>query len=158
MEEKSLKDEIRELTSAVKDNLDKEKSKKFRMPFRGKVGKAKLKRGYVTVIVMRGNKNIEITKEPIVDNTIKIEDTYHAVNNESVFLYKGKPLMIIVESKLNPYNPLAGKNETYGQKYIMAKMLKDQIAGKKMKWSAALIIGIIVAGIVGYYFLSGGTI
>lgn len=154
-EEKTLKDEIKELKEVMKEEKTR-KSKKFRLPFRARIKKTHLKKGYVTVAIIQDNKEISFTKEPIVDSTIKLTDrnygdTFHAINEENIFTYKGKPFVWLAKGKLNPFNPLAGQNETYGQKYIMARMESDKIVSKKGFGWGIIIIGIIALAALGWY-------
>lgn len=154
-EETTLKDEIRALTSAL-DQSKMVKKKKFRLPLKAKLGKNKMRDGYVGLVIVNENKTIEFSKEPIIDSTIKVKDTFHAVDSDNLFFYKGKPFFFIAKNKLNPHDPLVGDNETYGQKYVMARMEGDKIITKK---KAGLGIGIgvaIIAAVILYYVLSGG--
>ena len=142
------------------DNIEKilsepKKKKIFRLPSKAKVGNMKMKDGYATIMVIKENKNVDFVKERIVDGTIKLEDTFHAVAPKDVFFYKGKPLMIQYKSKLNPYNPLNEKHETYGQKWVMAKMMGDKLTSKKRMGLGISIGLIIIAGIVIYSLIAG---
>ncbi len=162
MVDEKLGDKIDKLTDAIKENLDKKKPKGMGIPFwlKTNLTKGKLKRGYIIVFEVADNKHINIRKEPIIDGTIKLDNTYHAIDDDDIFYYKNKPVIIQPKKRLNPHNvltneesPLAGDNETYGQPYIMAKMLKDVIKGKpKISWGMA--IGILIAIGVGFYFFS----
>jgi len=158
-EGKSLRDEIREIKEFVKEEKAP-KSRKFRMPFKGKVGKKRLRQGYATVMVVHENRNIEFTREPIIDSTIKLVDkmgyTYHAVGGNTPYFYKGKPLLIQPKNRLNPHDPLKLTNETYGQKYIMARMEGDKIIPKKqIGWGVSIGI-LIIIGVIIYALVTGG--
>ena len=161
MEEKttSIRDELKELKEIINDSSTKKKSKSprpFRLPFKAKVGNSKLKNGYVTVAVINDNMAVDFRREPIKDGTIKIEDTFHAVEEFDIFNYKGKPFIFQAKSKLNPYNPLRGDNETYGQPYVMARMEGDKITAKK-KIGLGISIGVlIIVGVVVYALFTGG--
>lgn len=154
-EETTLKEEIQKLTEVISSGGIK-KSKKFKLPLKAKVSKSKLGKGYVTVAVINENKHIDLTREPIVDSTIKVKDTFHAIDEEEIFFYKGKPFVFQAKNKLNPYNPLKGSNETYGQKYVMARMEGDKIiTKKKMGWGIGIGV-LVIIGIAVYYLLAGG--
>ncbi len=133
------------------------KKKKFSIPFRARIGKKNIRDGYVTVVVIEDNYNIDFRKERIVDGTINLEDTFHAINPEDIFFYKGKPFIFQPKRKQNPYNPLAQNHETYGHKYILARMEGDKIVGKKraMGWGMG-IVGLVILGIIAYSFITGG--
>ena len=150
-EEISLKEKI----DILFDQREEKKVKKFKVPRRGNPSKRKLKKGYMIVMRVDDNKNVDFEKQPIEDSTYRLKQgTYHSTEEKDIFLYKGKPLIIQPAKKLNPHNPLSGENETYGQKYIMARMLKDTIKMKKS--SGSIIIWIVVIGAILFgvnYFL-----
>ncbi len=156
-EDKTLRQELREIKEiVVEQGSKKKKPKSFRLPFKARVGNSKLKKGYLTVIVIEDNKAVDFVREPIIDGTIKLEDTFHAVEDFDIYSYKGKPIIFQPKSKLNPYNPLKGENETYGQKYVMARMEGDKIIGKK-KMGLTIGIGmLIIIGIIVYALFTGG--
>lgn len=134
---------------------DKKKQKKFWMPLKARVGKRKLKEGYVTVEIIKDNREIDFQKMPIIDGTIKLGDTFHAINEDSIFTYKGKPFLHQAKGKLNPFT-LDGNNKTYGQKYVMARMKSDQISEKrKLGWGVS-IFALVIAAIIGYALITGG--
>lgn len=156
--EKTLRDEIREMKGMLDEGSRKEKKvKPFRLPFKSRLSKSRLRRGYITVAVINDNMAVDFIREPIIDGTIKLEDTFHAVEEFDIFSYKGRPLIFQAKSKLNPYNPLEGTHETYGQKYIMARMEGDKIIGKK-KIGLGISIGIlIIVGVIIYALFTGGS-
>jgi len=155
-ERKGLSEELAEIKELLKE---KNKSKSFKLPLKARLSKYKLKNGYVIVQVLNENKSVEFRKEPIIDGTIRLDDTYHAVTDLDIFFYKNKPFIMQPKSKnnpANPFRPLDGQKETYGQKYIMARMFSDEIKANKRKISGMAIIILIVAAIVGFYFISRG--
>ena len=159
-QEKSIRDELKEMKSILEEKVTAKKTKPFKIPFRARLNKSKLNKGYVTVAILNDNMNVDFQREAIVDGTIKLDDTYHAIEEFDIFNYKGKPFIFQPKSKLNPYNPfrnpLEGKSETYGQKYIMARMEGDKIiTKKKIGWGIG-IGALIVAGIIAYAVFSGG--
>lgn len=154
-ERKSVREELSEIKDILESNK-KKKPKKFRLPFKARVNKSKLRKGYITVETMNENKNIEFSREPIIDGTIKLGDTFHAVEEHDIFFYKGKPFIHLAKNKLNPWNPLSSGNETYGQKYIMGRMKTDVIMPKKTAIKGVVVIGILIAIAVGYYVVTGG--
>ncbi len=153
-EEKSLKEEISEVKELIKESANK-KPKKFSLPWKARVGNKKMSQGYATIIEIKENKSIDFKKEPIIDSVIKLDDTFHAVNSDAMFFYKGKPVIIQCKNRLNPYNPLTNKNETYGQKYVMARMEGDKLTLKKsFGWGMSIGL-IVIAAIIGYSVLFG---
>jgi len=147
---------INEKLNNIEKILSEPKKKmKFRLPSKAKVSNMKMKQGYATIMVVKENKNVDFVKERIIDGTIKLEDTFHAIAPKDILFYKGKPLMIQYKSKLNPYNPIDEKHETYGQKWVMAKMMGDKLSlKKKMGWGLSIGL-IIIIGIVIYSLIAG---
>ena len=157
--EKTIRDELEEIKGLVSETSNKKKKgpKPFKIPFKARLNKSKLKQGYLTIAVINDNMGIDFRKEPIKDGTVKLDDTFHAVEEFDIFNYKGKPFIFQAKSKLNPYNPLKGDNQTYGQSYIMARMEGDKITSKK-KVGLGLSIGVlIIVGVVVYALFAGGA-
>lgn len=153
-QEKSRLQRIEEQLEGI--NKEKEKSKKkFKLPRKGKVSKRKAKDGYATVVVMNENGTVDFKRERIEGNTIRLEDTWHAISAEDMFYYKGKPIIFQPKHRKNPYNPFSLQNETYGQKHIMARMLNDVIRTKK-SFGGNIIWWLIGAIVVGYLIFQGG--
>jgi len=154
---KPLREELSEIKELIAESSKKPKKKSFKLPFGARVSNGKIKKGYLTVCVINDNMGIDFVKEQIVDGTVKLEDTFHAVEDFDIFTYKGKPFIFQPKSKLNPYNPLQGDHETYGQKYVMARMEGDKIVGKKhIGWGISIGV-LIIVGIVVYALFTGGA-
>lgn len=156
MEEKkkSIREELEEIKL-----LASKKKKKFKLPLKSKVSRGKAKKGYATIVVFNDNKTIDFIREPIVDSTILIggeTKSIHAIDSNDVFTHKGKPIIFQAKKKLNPYNPLNGNNETYGQPYVMARMEGDKLKVKKSFGIVGWIIGGIIALVVIYSLITGG--
>lgn len=160
-EQKSIRDEIRDLKEMVSQAPGKKKKKQrpFKLPFKARVSRSRLRKGYLTVAVIDDNMAVDFRREPIVDGTVKLDDTYHAIEDYDIFSYKGKPFVFQPKSKLNPFNPtnpLEGKNQTYGQKYVMARMEGERItAKKKIGWGISIGV-LIIVGIIVYALFTGG--
>ncbi len=149
-----LRQDFEELKESIKEEKEEKKTKKFRLPFKARVSKRKMREGYTTIMVINENKNVDFTREPIKDGTYNIDDTFHAVQSEDVLFYKGRPLVIQVKKKLNPYSS-DGDNETYGQKYVMARMEGDKLTlKKKIGWGMSIGL-LIIVGIVIYAVITG---
>lgn len=161
---KSLKDKVDETYNfyeKVKDGRIKVKD--LKIPRKAKVRKGKIKKGWIGILRVDENGNIDGEKQKVSDSTYKLkEGTYHATDGREVLFYQGKfPLLIQPTWKLNPLNLRKGEkeeNETYGQKYVMARMMKDAIKVKgKGGFSGLIWIVVIgVVGYVGYKLLTGG--
>lgn len=158
MSEGGLKEQLAEIKELVEvTSKKKKKVKKFKLPFKARLNKAKLNRAYVTVQVINENKSIEFRREPIVDGTVKLGDTFHAVADFDIFFFKGKPLIMQPKDRVNPWNPVGDQKETYGQKFVMARMKSDAIKGSGKKIGGIAIIGLLIAAVVGYYIFTGGS-
>ncbi len=176
MNKKPIKEELEDLVKKFEEiekeeKKKKRKSKKFRLPFKARISKRKMREGYVTVLIIRDNRNIDFVKEPIIDSTFKLNDTIHALVDKNVFFYKGKPFIIQPKKKLTQYNPnesekdkiikkdkdpLDCNNETYGQKYVMARMESDKLTLKKqIGWGMSIGV-LVIVGIIVYSLFTGG--
>ena len=167
MEEISLKEKMILLDNQDKEEKEKKekvKVKKFKVPRKGVPSKRKLRQGYTIVMRIDDNKNIDFEKVPVEDSTYKLKGgTYHSPEVKHFFTYKGKPFLIQPAKKITPHipqmggeHPLEGENQTSGQKYIMARMLKDTIKTKG-KGGAGILIWVLVigAGLFGINYLMG---
>jgi len=148
---------LKERIESLEGNDGNKKKKKFFIPFSARVSRKKMKEGYVSIVTIEDNHNISFRKEKIADGVIKLDDSFHAINSNDIFFYKGKPFIFQPKRKQNPYNPLIGKHETYGDKYILARMEGDKIVGqrKAIGWGMS-IGGLIILGIIAYSFFTGG--
>ncbi len=143
----------------IEELLKTKKDKKFRLPMKAKVGKSKLKKGFITVVTLNENKEVSFVKKPIIDGTYALDEGYitiHATESKDILTYKGKPLVIQAKTKLNPYNPYEGEHETYGQKYVIARMEGDKIHVKKSLGTIGWIVGAIILAVFGYSIITGG--
>ena len=146
----TLKDKVDFLFEKDEQNI-KSKSKSLKIPKNAKVSKGKLKKGYIGILKIDENRIISGEKQKIEESTIRLKDgTYHGLDGSELLLWGGKfPVVIQQVWKQNPLKLIkdAGeKNETYGQKVIMARMLKDMIKIKNTKgqWLIWVIIGIVI--------------
>jgi hypothetical protein len=134
----------------------KPKPKPFRMPWGAKVSNMKLKQGYCSIIEVSENNALRFTKERIVDSTVKLGDTFHAVSDGDILTYKGKPALIIAKCDREAVNPNSTSNNTYAQKHIMSRMMNEVIGtGKKMGLAGISIGAIILLGVIAYAFIAG---
>lgn len=145
----------------IKEALDKKKSKKFRLLHRGLIGRRRLRAGYCIIRVRAENGAISFRKEPIIDSTIKLDDTFHVVDSECISNYKNKPYVEIDKDRMwarGKSNPDSKENQTKGQKYILARMQNEAIIPKKkLGGLGGWLIFLLVAGGIAYYFFGGGS-
>lgn len=150
MEEvKPLVERIQQLESIAKSG----KVKELRIPNRAKVRGSRLKKGWVGVLVVDENSNIHGEKVQIKDSAYKLKDgTFHSTNGKEKLMWNGRfPLYVQSSKRINPVNFSNESNETYGQKYIMAKMLGGMVISKKKAAGGILVLGILA----GVFFLLG---
>jgi len=160
-----LKEDIEIIKETVTTGKKEEKEKKFRFPFGKKVGRSQKKKGYVTVLILNANGVYHFKKYPIEEQTIMHELIPRlATTGHVMFDKKGNPLVILPNWSVEPFSPRKhftqsqenGSNKK-GYQILMAKMKLEQVTGKKsigkvLPW----IIGLAVAGIIGYAVLTGG--
>lgn len=137
------------------------KVKNLKLPRKARVKKRSLKKGYIGILKIDENKNISAEKQRISGSSYRTKDgLYHATDGREIFFWEGKfPVIIQPSWKDNPLmiDPSTEKNETYGQPYIKAKLLRDVI--KVKSGSGGIIIWILLAGAVlfGINYMMGGN-
>lgn len=149
-EQKPMLTQVNEIHEALSDA----KKKRIKIPRKAKVRKGKMKKGYVGVIYVDENGNLKGDKAKIQDSSFREKKgPYHATDGREILYWEGKfPVIIQPKWKNNPVNLRKdSKNETYGQPYLMARMLGDVIKVKNR--GGGMIIWIIL-GIVGAYIAS----
>ena len=145
-EEISLKEKINEIFK--KQQEEAVVKKPMRMPRKGKVNGSKAKKGWIGILKINDNNTGDFEKRQVIDNTYKLKDgTYHALDGSEIIMIKGKkPMVIQKTSQLNPERFNKESNETYGQKYVMARMLGDTIKIKSSKGNIIIwLVGIGIA-------------
>lgn len=155
--QKTLAERIEALEG--KEVLANTKVKKVKMPRKGKASKGKLKKGFIGVFRVDENKNATFEKQKVEGNVFVTKDgTYHATDGSEVLFWEGKfPFVIQKTWKKNPTKLIKDdeKNETYGQKYIMARLLGDVIKVKKKLGGIGLIVGLGILALIAFQFLGG---
>lgn len=155
MKEKSMKEQISEIHTA----LENPKKKKIKLPRKARARKRKLKKGWVGALIIDENKNIHGEKIKIEGGCFnEKKGVYHASDGKEIFWFNGKfPIIIQPTWRNNPLEigkDLENENQTYGQKYIKARMLADVIKVKAKGGSIIIWIVVIAAVLFGInYFL-----
>lgn len=141
-----LKEKIEAIYENIKEGGEVVKTKKIKIPRRAKIRRGRTKKGWMGILRVDENGNISGEKKKVEDSVFKLKNgTYHATDGSEVLFWEGKyPIIIQETKKLNPTKFNSGENETYGQKYVLATMLKDAIKVKAK--GANIIIWILVAG------------
>ena len=156
--------ELKQLREQADSTSNKNKTKKLKIPRRAKVSRSRAKKGYIGIIRVDENGNITGEKQILEDSTVRLKaKTYHAVKGDHIGMWEGKyPVIMQPTWKKNPINLRKDEddiNETYGQKYIMARMIGDTI---KVKAAAGAkgIMYLLIAAAVGYgiYMLATGQL
>lgn len=147
---KPLIQQIKELQEEVSSGK-KGKKKKINLR-RAKVKRVRLKKGSIGVVTIQENGSSSQEKQKVEDFTFKTKDGgYHATDGRETIMWDGKyPVIFQPTWKLNPLNLRLREgevNETYGQKYVMARMLKDSIK-EKGKGAGKIIVWVIVIAII----------
>lgn len=162
-ETKPLVEQIRELKEFKDQVMSGEiKSKRVKIPRKAKVTKRKLKKGFLGILKVDENRNISMEKQRIQGSAYSTDDgIYHATDGSEILFWEGKfPVLIQPTWRTNPLsiNPQNEKNETYGDKYKMAKMLADTIKVKSSGGSIVLWIILGIAALIGVNYLMGGAL
>lgn len=128
------------------------KKKELKLPWGAKVRGRKAKKGWVGIIKVDENNVMNGEKVLLRDASYitKSDGITHATDGSEMLMWQGKFPVFIQESKKN--NPKnfrfnEGGNETYGQRYIRAKMLSEAIKAKQGGMGIILILLAIGAGI-----------
>lgn len=159
--EKNLVEKVNEIHDALNSPNKKIRKKKMKVMRKAKVNRSKKKKGFIGIIKIEENGNLSGEKVKVEDFTYKLKKgNYHATDGSEKVWWNGKfPVLFQPTWKLNPINfkRLEGeKNETYGQKYVMATMKKDLIKVKSKAGNLLIWIIVIIAGVVGYSLIKGG--
>lgn len=165
MEEKtelSLRDELRRLSENLEESIEKKQTKKFKLPFKGRVNKKKIKEGWASICYINENKGVNFMRVPIKEGTVLINGIPHVATPDYVLNYKNKPFMIVPSWNIEPFSPSKNLNEAQeknktnvGYKLILNTLKSEQIQ-QKPKFNIGIIL-IILAVIIGaIYFLNKG--
>jgi len=134
----------------LEDKVNKNKSKELRLSMKAKVKGAKEKKGFLGVLVVDENQNIHGEKVRVEGSAYRLKDgSYHSTEGEEILMWNGKfPVIVQSSKRINPINFKNQSNETYGQSYIIAKMLGGTVINKK-KTSGGLVV-ILVIAVIGF--------
>ena len=165
--QESIKDKLDKLILAQEAVMEKNREKKWSMPWGKKPSKAQVKKGWTTVQIIRNNGSIDFTKVPIEDGTIQIDGIPRISTIDYHLSHKGKPFVIIPEWSLKPFSPVENYEQTEkdrltttGTRLILAKMEKEAIKPKSaggFGMVGYIVLGVIVIGVI-YYLVKGGKL
>lgn len=148
-----------EKVDLLMDAVQSGKVKKLKLMRKARASARNIRKGYIGVLKVEENGNISGELQKAEDFSFKLKSgTYHASDGSEVLMWEGKyPIIIQPTWKINPVliRNDKEKNETYGQKYVMAKMLKDTIVAKKGGFGNIiiwlLVIGAVIFGITKFF-------
>jgi len=161
-----LIEEVKELKNEVNQLKGEEKKPKpFKIPFWKKVGGAKARKNYVTIIKVNENGHANFLKEQIDEQTVIVDKIPRLATAEHIIQFKKNPIMIIpswsvqpISWKQNYESSLLNGSNTAGYQLLMNSMElnKSELGKKKMKGWIGWLFGAIVLGIIGYALFTGG--
>jgi hypothetical protein len=159
-EEKSIKDLLIEMNEKIEEKGKREKG--FKLPWKGKVSKSKVKKGWATYMVIRDNRNIEFTKKPIEEQTVVIDGTPRIATADDTLFYKGKPFYVQPSWSVKPFSPTENYNQTIkegyasqGYKLLMNRMKNEQLTTKKSFGGIGIFLIIVAIIAIGYFVIKG---
>lgn len=155
-----ITEKLDKIIEALEDEKLKKKEKKLiKFP---RLPSYKLRKNYVIVILLKTNKQIDVTALPIEDGMIYLKQnkTFHLATTDVVLRYKNYPVIILPEWDLQPLSvdELMGKaieqnRLALPQKIIIQAMKQAQLQPKK-KLNIGIILIIIGIIAVGFFLLS----
>ena len=139
--------------------------KKFKFPFRKKVGRGQRKKNFVTLQILNENGTYEFQKYKIQNQIVMHELIPRlATAGHVMFDKKGNPLIILPNWSVEPFSPLEHYNKSMidgsnkkGYQILLETMKSEQTKAKKpmgnmIKW----ILGLGLLAVVVYAFIIGG--
>ena len=172
MEEVKKPDEeksIRELITEIKGNQEELKKKKeikpWRLPWKARVGKAKLKKNWVGVLELNENKSLNPYKVKIDEGIIEnANGVPHIATAEYIWYWKKKPVIIVPNWSTEPVSGKALMDKavreqtlSVGRKLLKNHLERGQLETPKKKFGAAPIIIILVLAAIGYFIYKSGA-
>lgn len=141
---------------------DKQKKRNFKLPWKANVGKAKVKDNWITILLVKSNRNIKFLKGQIIEHTVMVDDQPYLSTTDAVLYYKGKPFVIQPEWSVYPFIPHRHFKQTrdakelaVGHRLMLNRMKSEQVKQKK-GISMGMIIIIILLILGGLYYLISG--
>lgn len=161
-EEKNLSEKVNETYDFLKEiKQGNIKIRNIKIPRKAKVRTSKLRKGWIGILKIDENGNISGDKIRISGGAFNTkEGLYHATDGREILFWNGKfPILIQPTWKKNPVSIRMKSdeiNETYGDPYIKAKILRDVIKVKKSAGGIVIWILVAIGAYIGYQALTGG--
>jgi len=164
-QEPTLKEVLLKLNSNVEKFVEQKEAKKFKLPFFARLNKKEAANGYVTVCIVRENRNVDFAKAKINEGVISIDGCPRISTTDHLLSYQGQPFLILPEWSVRPFSPTENYDKTIqeqmasaGFKLLLNAVMRGKVEdSKKFQLSGKMIFGIVVGLIVvGYLLLKGG--
>lgn len=165
-EEKNLKEEIKGLNEKIDKLVEVEGAKGFKLPWSAKLGKKKIRNGWVIVCYINENKEVQFFKKKVEEGTIIHKEIPYLANSQYMLSYKRKPLLIVPSWSIEPFSANVNMSEaerlktlSIGYRYIYNRLRNTMLSEKKGFGGILLIVGgILVIGALAYLIFHGGGI
>lgn len=159
---------VEETNSTIRDDLKKLNENFDKLLASGKVKGVKLKgmpsksqvnKGYIYTFYIRDNGVIAPMKVPIEEGTTVIDGAPRLATPEYMLSYKGKPALIQPAWSTKPFSKVESFEEAVKEKMLsvgyklLANRIEQGAIKPKKKVSGAIIFAVIVALLIGGYFL-----
>jgi hypothetical protein len=159
---KQLKIQQENIEKILKEKQEEEKpkEKKFKLPWSARVGNSAAKKGYSTYLTIKNNGEVDFQKLPAKDGVVIIDGFPRIATIDHKLSYKGKPLYIIPEWSMKPFSAVENYEKTEiermniaGRRTILATLTNEKIKPKgNVGGLVYIIIGAVVIG--GIYYLA----
>jgi hypothetical protein len=163
MTEDNLKEMIKKIAENQEKLLQTKETKEYKLPRPARLSFGKIKKNFITAIIINENRTLDFKKVQIVDGCVELDGVPRMSTTDYVVHYKGKPFIILPSWSIKPFSPQEHYDDTIknnstntGRKLIIAKMKHDQIVPKKSFGGLGWILLILALVGVGYYLFKGG--
>ena len=156
-EEKTLKDEIREISESLKRMEESGLAKKVKA--KGKIGRGQLKKGYMRFVIINENRNVNVKKLPVEEGTALLEKAPRLATSDYVLFWDNQPTIILPAWSTEPFSPASNYEQAVRDKMLSAgyRLLANRVELGKLEGkkglSGGMIFAIIIAVIIGGYLL-----
>lgn len=160
-----LKEEIKGLNEKIDKLVEVDGAKGFRLPWRARIGKKKIRYGWVIVCYINDNKEVQFFKKKVEEGTFIHKDIPYLANSQYMLSYKRKPLLIVPSWSVEPFSANANMQEaerlktlSIGYRYIYNRLRNTMLSDKKGFNLLLILGGVAVIGLLAYLIFSGGGI
>ena len=152
----SLRDEVKKLNENFSKLVDTNKTKLIKPK---RLSRSEKKKGYVRYIYLGENKSIKVIKAQIEEGTALVEGIPRIATPDYILSWDNEPTIIQPGWSTEPFSPKQNYEDTVqkqmtaaGHKLLLNR-LESGILKPKKKMSGVIIFIIIIALIIGGYFL-----